>query len=759
MDLNLITTIILSVILVINILGFLIFFFNKSRRNSGSLIPNFIMIKYLIQSILTYTLITSLNDTIFLKSHILPLIFDKIQIYFSMSSYLGISIKFMNSVLFISTTIYGFIIEILYCIESILLFQNPVSSTKFRKPIYIFILCFFGAIIITFTFVNKFYKLEECSIDTYNIFTKNFWSDFHNCIEILYNSDEKQIILNIQMILNSTVILIIIYTIIACISIYYIFLNINQKSVLFIKQKIIFRQEHIIYVIISILSLIVFLIVCYAFSTSEIAIILSLTAFGTFGCLIRFLEIDFFRNQFKGIRGNYINNEGINEIAIKEFKVLSNDLKSQKKEMKESLLGNDNNNYNKDIDSMSEKSGINNNLSIINNPPLSSQISSNFLSESVFYIVMCILNTAEEKKNENETYISLIMNTSDKKYSNIQEHTVKIKDNKFIGIKTKECFQKTQLNFNLFDQHEIKILEYAPDIFHNILKADKISYEQIIESFNLESNIINLSKFAASEGQSGSIFFHTHDKKFIIKTISSSELNAMKDNLLLNYYKLLTENTFSILTRIYGLYTLKIGISVVHMVLMENIFPYESDYVLYKFDLKGSYIGRKTKNLFQKKDVTLKDIDYCELSSNRSDIKLSFLKNDIIKIKKTFISDLKILEKGNLMDYSFFICICRNENIDNNRLLIKERMFKSKNKDIVYLLGIIDYLSIYNKKKMIENAIKNLFHKTDSFSAVNQTKYRKRFQIFMKAVVKGEDNLFLLLKELNSGKDLNKLFK
>ena len=759
MDLNLITTIILSVILVINILGFLIFFFNKSRRNSGSLIPNFIMIKYLIQSILTYTLITSLNDTIFLKSHILPLIFDKIQIYFSMSSYLGISIKFMNSVLFISTTIYGFIIEILYCIESILLFQNPVSSTKFRKPIYIFILCFFGAIIITFTFVNKFYKLEECSIDTYNIFTKNFWSDFHNCIEILYNSDEKQIILNIQMILNSTVILIIIYTIIACISIYYIFLNINQKSVLFIKQKIIFRQEHIIYVIISILSLIVFLIVCYAFSTSEIAIILSLTAFGTFGCLIRFLEIDFFRNQFKGIRGNYINNEGINETAIKEFKVLSNDLKSQKKEMKESLLGNDNNNYNKDIDSMSEKSGINNNLSIINNPPLSSQISSNFLSESVFYIVMCILNTAEEKKNENETYISLIMNTSDKKYSNIQEHTVKIKDNKFIGIKTKECFQKTQLNFNLFDQHEIKILEYAPDIFHNILKADKISYEQIIESFNLESNIINLSKFAASEGQSGSIFFHTHDKKFIIKTISSSELNAMKDNLLLNYYKLLTENTFSILTRIYGLYTLKIGISVVHMVLMENIFPYESDYVLYKFDLKGSYIGRKTKNLFQKKDVTLKDIDYCELSSNRSDIKLSFLKNDIIKIKKTFISDLKILEKGNLMDYSFFICICRNENIDNNRLLIKERMFKSKNKDIVYLLGIIDYLSIYNKRKIIENAIKNLFHKTDSFSAVNQTKYRKRFQIFMKAVVKGEDNLFLLLKELNSGKDLNKLFK
>jgi hypothetical protein len=554
-------------------------------------------------------------------------------------------------------------------------------------------------------------------------------------------------------------ILIFVYFFTAFISIYYIFFNINKKSVLFIKEKKLFHKKHLFYVFISFIILISFLFLINIYE----GIILTLSSFGTFGCIIRLFELDYMNR--KKLSKNY-NKDNLNETAIKEFSLLSSILKSKNEEIKEDLIQNEeikkekneNRNTNNLLNSYFNKNS--NNYSFFNFPPLSSQISSNFISESVFYIVMCILNTAELNESSSNKNISLIMNSTDKKYSNIQEHVVKIKNNKFQGIETKKSYQFNELKFSIFDnKNDIKIYEYAPDIFNNILKADKISYNQIIESFNLEYNIINLSKLTKSEGRSGSIFFHTHDKKFIIKTISHSELKAMINNLLLNYYKLLTENNFSILSRIYGLYTLRMGISVVHMVLMENIFPYESDFVLYKFDLKGSFLGRKTKKLFEKKDATLKDIDYCELSNNRSDIKLSFFKNDINTIKKSLHSDLKILEKGNLMDYSFFICICRNENIDNNRLLIKERMFKSKNKDIVYLLGIIDYLSIYNKRKIIENAIKNLFHKTDSFSAVNQTKYRKRFQIFMKAVVKGEDNLFLLLKELNSGKDLNKLFK
>ena len=749
MDLGIIISIILLFMLLINILGFLLFYNNKKRKNSGTLIPSFIMLECLNQSILHYTLIICSNEKFFFENNPLSIILKSIKIYFSFPAYFKITIKFINSVLFISCTILGIIIEILYCIESILLFQNPVSSIKFKKPIYTFILIVSGIVFDFLIFKNKFNQL-----DIYNIFNIKFWSLFHECLKNIYNTHESFIKIIIGMIKEYIKILIIVYFLTAFISIYYIFFNINKKSVLFTKEKKLFHKKHLLYIFVSFIILIAFL---FLIDITE-GIILTLSSFGTFTCLIRLFELDFF-NRTKESKDN--NKEDLNETAIKEFSMLSNVLNSHNEEIDEHLIEKRttkkeiNDTIDTDLFNLYLNPNNSSSNSFFNNPPLSTQISSNFISESVFYIVMCILNTAELNEHSSNKNISLIMNTTDKKYSNIQEHIVKIVNNQFEGIETKKSYQFDELNFSIFDnKNEIKIYEYAPDIFNNILKADKISYNQIMESFNLQYNIINLSKLTKSEGQSGSIFFHSHDKKFIIKTISHSELKAMINNLLLNYYKLLTENNFSILSRIYGLYTLRMGISVVHMVLMENIFPYESDFILYKFDLKGSFMGRKTKKLFEKKDATLKDIDYCELSNNRSDIKLSFLKNDIITIKKSIHNDLKILEKGNLMDYSFFICICRNENIDNNKLLIKQRMFKSKNKEIVYLLGIIDYLTEYNKKKILENVIKNIFHKKDSFSCVSPTKYKKRFEIFIKAVLKGEDNLFNLLKELNSGKEI-----
>ena len=133
MDLGIIISIILLFMLLINILGFLLFYNNKKRKNSGTLIPSFIMLECLNQSILHYTLIICSNEKFFFENNPLSIILKSIKIYFSFPAYFKITIKFINSVLFISCTILGIIIEILYCIESILLFQNPVSSTKFKK--------------------------------------------------------------------------------------------------------------------------------------------------------------------------------------------------------------------------------------------------------------------------------------------------------------------------------------------------------------------------------------------------------------------------------------------------------------------------------------------------------------------------------------------------------------------------------------------------------------------------------------------------
>ena len=64
--------------------------------------------------------------------------------------------------------------------------------------------------------------------------------------------------------------------------------------------------------------------------------------------------------------------------------------------------------------------------------------------------------------------------------------------------------------------------------------------------------------FKAGEGAgaSGSFFFYTHDRRFIIKTMTKEELKVFLR--LLPYYELhLKENRDSLISRIYGVYTIK----------------------------------------------------------------------------------------------------------------------------------------------------------------------------------------------------------
>jgi len=44
-----------------------------------------------------------------------------------------------------------------------------------------------------------------------------------------------------------------------------------------------------------------------------------------------------------------------------------------------------------------------------------------------------------------------------------------------------------------------------------------------MESFDSNKNLKRIKKLKDSEGKSGSVFFYTHDNKFILKTISDKE--------------------------------------------------------------------------------------------------------------------------------------------------------------------------------------------------------------------------------------------
>jgi 1-phosphatidylinositol-4-phosphate 5-kinase len=127
----------------------------------------------------------------------------------------------------------------------------------------------------------------------------------------------------------------------------------------------------------------------------------------------------------------------------------------------------------------------------------------------------------------------------------------------------------------------ITFIEYAPHIFSNILRHDKVNTSYLLKSFNLSMNISNISKLQISEGKSGSFFFFTYDNKFLIKTISTGERKALLGSFLKKYYYNIKEESNGISTlmgRIYGVFTLKIGFfSSVDVILMENLCPVGSE--------------------------------------------------------------------------------------------------------------------------------------------------------------------------------------
>ena len=123
--------------------------------------------------------------------------------------------------------------------------------------------------------------------------------------------------------------------------------------------------------------------------------------------------------------------------------------------------------------------------------------------------------------------------------------------------------------------------------------------------------------FKAGEGAgaSGSFFFFSHDRKFIIKTMTDSELHFFL-KILPDYELHFKENPDSIISRMYGVYTIRMEkIATVHLMLMSNTLVFRNaDAIERIFDLKGSTVSREVKiNAQTKKTATLKDTNYLQI--------------------------------------------------------------------------------------------------------------------------------------------------
>ena len=94
-------------------------------------------------------------------------------------------------------------------------------------------------------------------------------------------------------------------------------------------------------------------------------------------------------------------------------------------------------------------------------------------------------------------------------------------------------------------------------VFHNIRKIDGIKLEDYKDSLSPIKNKEKITQSFASGGNSDNPIIFTHDKKYLIKSISRSEKD-MFVKILPEYHRRMKE-VKSFLCRVYGLYCILIN--------------------------------------------------------------------------------------------------------------------------------------------------------------------------------------------------------
>ena len=107
-------------------------------------------------------------------------------------------------------------------------------------------------------------------------------------------------------------------------------------------------------------------------------------------------------------------------------------------------------------------------------------------------------------------------------------------------------------------------------MFEVVKEMDKVTPKDILDSLDAAKNRQQVFKAKESAGKSGSFFFFSFDKRFLVKTMNNAELAVFID-CLPEYVLFLRKNHDSMIARIYGIYTVQMeDITPVHLLLMSN---------------------------------------------------------------------------------------------------------------------------------------------------------------------------------------------
>lgn len=205
-----------------------------------------------------------------------------------------------------------------------------------------------------------------------------------------------------------------------------------------------------------------------------------------------------------------------------------------------------------------------------------------------------------------------------------------------------------------------KVKEYCPLVFKNIRERFNIhedSYLKSLTSFDMEP-------LDCSSGKSQAKFYVSYDKRYIVKTITSEDVEALH-NILTDYHKHIVETKGdTLLPHMLSLFRLTVEDKENYMLVMRNVFTSRFR-VHIKYDIKGSSVDRAASIKEKEKDSpTFKDNDLINdgrMLSIGSEAKKTFIQK--LTRDVDFLSSLKI------MDYSLLIGIHNTEKATAEQLI------------------------------------------------------------------------------------------
>ena len=186
-----------------------------------------------------------------------------------------------------------------------------------------------------------------------------------------------------------------------------------------------------------------------------------------------------------------------------------------------------------------------------------------------------------------------------------------------------------------------------------------------------------LEKF--TEGKSGSFFYFTQDRRYIIKTISGGEEKFLR-KFVREYYRHMKENPESLIVRFYGLYQVQLAREqkYITVVVMENIFYSLQHLQIHeKYDLKGSTVGRRVKKrkAVVTSSTTLKDLDLQQ--------KIYIGPENKTLLMQQLRKDVQFLASHNIMDYSLLLGIHNHRREQNYGALATDNLVSNDGFEIV----------------------------------------------------------------------------